>query len=107
LKTYGALDQLRGAVKRLGGDIHLAMVYGDQPGAGPDWKSDVNLLIVADGMSYPDVVAGLTEVENRIGRTVEVVLLKPGEFESLREEGNEMVLGILGQPRTVLAGRLD
>jgi DNA-binding MarR family transcriptional regulator len=107
LKTYGALDQLRGMLEELGGNIRLALIYGPQLHESSAQTPDLQMLIVADGLEYADIVSRLTGVENRIGRTVQLILLGVKEFESLQREGNEIVLEVLRQPVMVLAGGLD
>jgi len=107
IKTYGALDQLRTALGRLGGDIRLALIPEESTEAKGAGQAVIRMLIVADGLDYADAVAGLTEAENRIGRSVDLVLLGTEEFAKLRKDGNATVLGLLRAPRTVLVGRLE
>jgi len=111
LKTFGVIDQLRSAVSELDGDIELALVFGPM-GFSSTLEStaesgDIQMLIVSDELDYADVVSGLTEMENRIGRSVQPVLLQVDEFAALIEEENEFILGVLRQPRVLLAGSLD
>ena len=107
LKTFGALDQLRTALNDLDGDIRLAFIFGPGVQAADPKSVDIHMLIVSDALDYAEVVSGFTEMENRIGRTVQLVLLKRDEFDSLVAEGNENILGIMRQPRLLLAGTLD
>lgn len=104
LKTFGAIDQLRQAVGKLPGEVSLAMIYG--PGAqGIQQKMhDINLLLVSDNLDYPELVSRLTDVENRIGRTVHVLLLTQQEFKTLQADRHESIISILNQPRVMLAG---
>lgn len=107
LKTFGAIDQLRQAIGQLPGTITLAFVYG--PGAqGVQHESyDINLLLISDDLDYAELVSRLTDVENRIGRTVHVLLLTRQEFRLLQEEAHDSIIGILNQPRIMLAGTLS
>ena len=107
LKTFGATGQLRTALNGLGGNIWLAMIYGPQLRSSAPDSPDIQMLIVADNLEYADVVNCFTEVENRIGRSVQPVLLTHQEFRNLRDQGNETVLDILRQPRVLLAGSID
>ncbi len=107
IKTFGALDQLRLALGELPGEIELALIYGPGVRMAAQDSPDIQMLLVSDDIDYADVVSGFTEMENRIGRTVHPVLLKTKEFQSLIEEGNEGVTGILRQPRILLKGVLD
>jgi len=111
LKTFGAMDQLRTAVHDLDGGIELALIYGpSELSPGDDLialSPDIQMLIVSDLLEYVDVVSAFTDMENRLGRNIHVVLLKPKEFKSLLREQNETVLGMLRGPRVVLTGTLD
>ena len=107
LKTFGSLDQLRVSLARLEGDVSIAFMYGPQVRSVVAGADDIHILIVSDNLEYVDVVSGFTGTENRIGRTIHPLLFKIHEFESLRAERNEAVLGMLEQPRVVLLGTLD
>jgi hypothetical protein len=107
LKTFGALDQLRQAINELPGAVDIALIYGPEVKSITKGTPDVALLIVSDDIDYAEAVASLTDMENRIGRTVHPVILKTGEFRSLQNEGNESILNILNQPRVMLKGSLD
>ena len=107
LKTFGAIDQLRTALKELDGKIQLAFIFGPEVHSTAALNPDINMLIVSDDLDYSEVVSGLTEMENRIGRTVHPVLFGRQEFESMKAEENENVLGILRQPRILLTGHLE
>jgi hypothetical protein len=107
LKTFGAIDQLRQAIGQLPGEISLAMIYG-QGAQGIQQKThDISLLLVSDNLDYPELVSRLTDVENRIGRTVNALLLTQQEFETLQADRHESIISILGQPRVMLAGSLS
>lgn len=107
LKTFGVLDQLRKAIEDLPGEIELAIIYGSEIHAASRNSSDIQMLLVSDEVNYADVVSGFTEMENRIGRTIQPLLLKSEEFQTMRKEENEGITGILYQPRVLLKGALD
>jgi len=107
LKTFGAVDQLRKAVAELPGEIRLALIYGPEVKSISQESSDIELLVVSDDLDYAEIVSALIEMENRIGRNVNPVLLKQAEFQSLRQDENESIMGILRQPRIVLKGTVD
>ena len=104
VKTFGATEALRGAVMALPGEVELAMLYEDEPVAGP---LTMQMLLVSDDLEYADVVSGLTETENRIGRTVEPLVFTTADFRELHEQQNETLARILGRPKMVLKGSLD
>ncbi len=107
LKTFGVLDQLRKAIEELPGEIELAIIYGSEIHQPSRNFSDIQMLLVSDEVNYADVVSGFTEMENRIGRTIQPLLLKSEEFQTMRKEENEGITGILHQPRVLLKGSLD
>lgn len=107
LKTFGAIDQLRQALGQLPGSVSLAFIYGPGSKGVRQESYDINLLLVSDDLDYPELVSSLTAVENRIGRTIHVLLLTAVEFRSLQEDQQESIISILGQPRVMLAGTLS
>ncbi|MFT5139528.1 MAG: hypothetical protein ACI9H8_001313 [Lysobacterales bacterium] len=106
LKTFGALDQLRKAVNALPGEIKLAMIYGPDVQLDEQGSSDIQMLLISDVLEYADVVSGFTEMENRIGRTVNPVLFDSEEFSVMSRDSDNALVEILRQPRIVLKGVL-
>ena len=104
LKTFGAIDLLRSALAGMDARITLAFIYGPEIRSTTGASHDIRMLIVSDDLEYADLVSGLTEIENSIGRSIHPVLLKTVEFESLKEGESESVAGIMRQPRMVLLG---
>ena len=104
VKTFGATQALRSAVVALPGEVDLAMLYEDAPTSGP---LTMQMLLVSDDLEYTDVVSGLTETENRIGRTVDPLVFTTAEFRELYEQENETLARILDRPKMILKGSLD
>ena len=102
LKTFGALDQLRTALDQLGGEIETAFIFGPDVHATAPSGSHLDMLIVAVELRYGDVVNGLTDTENRIGRSIQPLLFTPSDYQKLLTEENEGLLQILAQPRVML-----
>jgi hypothetical protein len=107
LKTFGALDLLRAGLLGLSGTIHLAWVYGEDLRSPQFQNGEIKLLLVADGLEYTDLASDLTEVENRIGRTLAPLLFSVEAFRRLTAEGDETLRAILRQPGIAIIGSID
>ena len=104
LKTFGTLDQLRGTLRALDGEIELAFLFGS------DLESAVSqhlqLLVVSGDLKRAVVEKELNAVGQRIGRSIGLVLLSPARFQRLHETGDKQLSEVLGQSRIMLAGTL-
>lgn len=104
LKTSGLADILRAALAPLADRIDTAFIYGSLAKGEDTAKSDVDLMVISDSLSYPDLYAALEEATTRIGRTVNPSLYKPQDFNKRVKEGNAFMRRVLAQPKIWLIG---
>ena len=103
-KTMGLAEPLREALAPLSNRIKAAFVYGSiakrQDAAG----SDVDLMLISDELSYPDVYATLESVGQQLGRTVNPTIYTAKELAQRIAGGGSFVKRVLEQPKIWLLG---
>lgn len=104
LKTSGLADILRAALAPSSDKITSAFVYGSVAKGEDTAKSDIDLMVVSDTLSYPDLYAALEEATQRLGRTVNPTVYKSQELHKRRKEGNAFMQRVLTQPKIWLMG---
>lgn len=107
VKTFGPADVLRVALAPLAGRVHSAWLYGSVAKHSDRAQSDVDVLIVADGLTLEEVYAGLAPAEKRLGRKVSPTLYTLKEFERRRAAGNPFLSKVLAGERILLIGKND
>ena len=106
-KTFGLAAPLQDALSPLAGQILAAFVYGSVAKGSDTATSDIDLLLVSDGLAYPDVMAALHPLIERMGRDIKPTLYTRDELRSRIASGNSFVSRVLKQPRIWLIGSDD
>src|SRR3990172_3637232 len=70
LKTSGLVDVLRAVLAPLARQIRSAFVHGSVAKGQDTAKSDIDLMVVSDSLTYADLFAALEDATTRLGRTV-------------------------------------
>jgi predicted nucleotidyltransferase len=104
LKTSGLADVLRTTLAPIGGRIRAAFVYGSVARQQDTSRSDIDLMIISNDLSYTDVFAILENASKRLGRTVNPTIYSEGELSKRIRARNSFVMRVLKQPRIWLIG---
>jgi len=104
LKTSGLADVLRAGLAPLAGRITAAFVYGSVAKGEDTAKSDIDLMVVSERLTYADLFAALEEVSRRLGRKVNPTVYTLQELARRRKQGNAFVARVLAQPKIWLIG---
>ena len=104
LKTSGLVDVLRAALAPLAAQISAAFVYGSVAKRQDTAKSDIDLMVVSDSLSYADLFAALEEATNRLGRTVNPTVYSRQELNKRVRADNAFVKRVLAQPKLWVIG---
>ena len=104
LKTSGMVDVLRVALAPLAAQIHAAFVYGSVAKRQDTAKSDIDLMVLSDSLSYADLFATLEEATNRLGRTVNPTVYSRKDLEKRIQADNAFVKRVLEQPKLWVIG---
>lgn len=104
LKTFGLAEVLRAALSPLAGRIVSAFIYGSVAKGTDTAASDIDVMLVADSLSYSELFEVLGDAEARLGRKINPTLYSPEEFSKRRDSDNRFVTRVLDQPRIHLLG---
>ena len=103
-KTVGLAEPLRAALSPLASRIVAAFVYGSVSKAKDTAASDIDLMIVSDGVAYADAFEALEPVNIQLGRVVNPTVYSRRELAKRIKEGNAFVKRVLAQPKIWLIG---
>ena len=106
-KTFGLAAPLREALAPLADRLHAAFVHGSVAKGSDTAASDIDLLLVADALTYADAMAALHPLMGRLGREINPTLYTRAELRKRIAEGNSFVTRVLAQPRLWLIGNDD
>ena len=103
-KTVGLAGPLREALGSLAPRIVAAFVYGSVAKRHDTSRSDIDLMVVSDKVTYADVFGGLESAGARLGRTVNPTVYSRKELARRVRDGNAFVKRVLEQPKVWVIG---
>lgn len=103
-KTMGLAQPLRVALAPLAPRIRAAFVYGSVAKRQDTASSDVDLLLISEDVSYPELFTTLEELSQQVGRTVNPTIYTPKEWAQRIERGDAFASRVLAQPKIWLLG---
>ena len=106
VKTSGLVAPLRAALGPLAKRIRVAFVYGSIAKGTDTAASDIDLMVIADGLDYADVYGALQPAEAVLGRTVNPNVMSRTEWRRKRSEAG-FVARVAEQPRLFVIGSDD
>ncbi len=104
LKTSGMADVLREALAPVGGRIRAAFVYGSIAKGEDTAASDVDLMVISEGLTYADLFGALEEASERLGRKVAPTIYSTKELARRVAQDSSFVTRVLQQPKIWLIG---
>jgi predicted nucleotidyltransferase len=103
-KTVGLAEPLRDALAPLTSRIAAAFVYGSVAKREDTARSDIDLMIVSDEVTYSDLYSALLSINSTLGRVVNPTIFTRSDLAKRREQGNAFVVRILAQPKLWVIG---
>lgn len=103
-KTFGLAEPLREALAPLASKITAAFVYGSVARREDTARSDIDLMIISDKLTYADVYAALEPVGSRLGRVVNPTVYSRSQLAKRVKEGNAFLTRVLKQPKVWVIG---
>jgi predicted nucleotidyltransferase len=96
-KTFGIAEQLKSALKPFAGRLSQAFIYGSIAKGGDHSESDIDVMLIGEGLTYSEVMECLMPVEGMLGRTINPTLYTPGDWQSKRAAGHSFVARVAEQ----------
>ena len=106
-KTFGLADPLRNALAPLAPRILAAFIYGSVAKHQDTAASDIDLMIIADRVSYADLLMAVELATADLGRQVTTTILTRKELAQRIEDRSSFVTRMLAQPKIWLIGTED
>jgi predicted nucleotidyltransferase len=107
LKTVALVEPIRQALEQIADRITLALLYGSVVKGTDTAASDIDLLIVAEGVTLEDIYAVLAPVEADLGRRISPTLYTPQEFAERKASNSAFLTRVLSGEHLVLIGGED
>jgi predicted nucleotidyltransferase len=107
LKTSGLADPLRAALEPYADAIAVAFVFGSIADGSDRAESDIDVMVVSDELSYPDVYGALSEAEQILGRTINPTVLTRDEWHRRRNTPDSFVSRLAHGRKIIIGGDED
>lgn len=107
LKTVGIIDPLREALAPYRRSIASAFVYGSIAKGKDTAKSDIDVMIIGEGLVYSEVFSALQKAEKLLARPVNPNLMGVRDWVRRVKAKSPFVTKILSQPTLFVFGTED
>lgn len=107
VKTSGLVEPVREALQPLAEEIQQAFIYGSVAKGEDTAQSDVDLIVVSDTLSYPDLYEALAQAETVIARPINPSVLTRSDWHAKRATPDSFAARVAAQPRLFLIGAKD
>ena len=98
-KTFGIADVIKTALTPIFERIIFAYIYGSIAKSEDSSKSDIDLLVISDKLTYSEVMERLIEVESSLGRVVNPTIYDLKQIKQKLKQDNAFVARIIEQPK--------
>lgn len=106
-KTVGLAEPLRRALAPKAKAIHAAFVYGSVAKGTDRARSDIDLMVISDSLTYPDVFQAVQGAETALGRSVNPTVMTLTQWRAKHSKADSFVAKVASQPRVFVIGSGD
>ena len=103
-KTFGVMDIVKTALTPVLSTIKMAFIYGSIAKGDEHADSDVDVLLVADDLSYGELMTLFEPAEKALGRAINPTLYTVKEFAERINTNQNFVKKVMEQPKIWLKG---
>ncbi len=107
VKTVGVVEPLRQALLPLAASIRAAFVYGSVAKGSDTARSDIDLMVISDELTYPDIFEALQPAEAVLARKVSPNTMTLDHWHAERAKKDSFAARIANQPRLFVIGSAD
>jgi predicted nucleotidyltransferase len=104
IKTVALTEPLRKLLEPHSGKIKAAFVYGSVAKGTDTARSDIDLMIIGDALSYSELYVALRDVENSLGRKVNPTFLSPNDWRRRASDQGSFIGKINAVPKIFVFG---
>jgi predicted nucleotidyltransferase len=98
-KTFGVADVIKTALNSILDEVAFAFIYGSVAKGEDTAKSDIDLLIVSNELTYSEVMERLLDSETSIGRPINPTIYNVDQIEKKLKQDNAFVSRVMEQPK--------
>ncbi|MCU7829109.1 MAG: transcriptional regulator [Candidatus Thiodiazotropha sp. (ex Myrtea sp. 'scaly one' KF741663)] len=106
-KTFGVAEVICEGLQPIDSHIDLAFVYGSMAKATDAKTSDIDLMLIGDGLIYGDVFELLMSAEESLQRTINPTIYTPADFKAKMRKGSSFLIRVMEQPKLMIKGVID
>jgi predicted nucleotidyltransferase len=103
-KTFGIAEPLRQALQPFAKQITWAFVYGSIAKDQANASSDIDLMLIGEGLHYSEVMERLMPMEEQLGRVLNPTLYTPDDWAAKLVAENSFVVRVAQQDKINLMG---
>jgi predicted nucleotidyltransferase len=103
-KTFGIAEPLRQALQPFSEQITWAFVYGSIAKDQANASSDIDLMLIGEGLHYSEVMERLMPMEEQLGRVLNPTLYTPDDWAAKLVAENSFVVRVAQQDKINLMG---
>jgi predicted nucleotidyltransferase len=103
-KTFGLAEPLRHALAPLAKKLDAVFAYGSVARNTGTAASDIDLMVISDELTYPDLFSTLDTASTAIGRTVNPTILTRTELVKRVKAKESFTTRVLAQPKIWIVG---
>ncbi len=107
VKTVGIVGPLRRALASKATQIRAAFVYGSMAKRTETARSDIDLMVISDALSYPDLFRAIESAERALARPVNPNVITLADWRAKRARPGSFVARVVRQPRLFVIGSDD
>lgn len=104
IKTCGLADVIGEALSHISNQVTAAFVFGSVARGEDAASSDIDLMVLSEDLSYADLFGALEAASERLGRAINPTVYSFEEYSRRKNQGNEFILRVLGQPKIWIIG---
>ena len=98
-KTFGIADVIRQALQPMVSSIQSAFVYGSIAKGEDTAKSDIDLMIIGEGIAYTDLMNLLIPLEKALQRPINPSIYTLADFKKKLDEKNSFLTRVMEQEK--------
>lgn len=104
LKTVGLTESLRKALEPYSNKIKFAFVYGSVAKGSDTARSDIDLMVIGDELTYSDLYSALQNAETLLQRKVSPLFLSVKDWRRKASRKDSFANKIKAQPKLFIVG---
>jgi predicted nucleotidyltransferase len=104
VKTVGIAEPLRRALRPLASGIVASFVYGSVAKGTDTARSDIDLMVISNSLSYAEVFEAVQSAETTLGRAVNPTVLTLAQWRTKRAPSDSFAARVASQPRVFVIG---